>query len=45
VRTIAAEADAICRLARERAPGERFGDFTIRAGIVRAVTEGRFIND
>lgn len=32
------------RYAREREPGEPFGDFTIRAGIVREVTEGRFFN-
>lgn len=38
-------ADALGRYAREREPGEHFGDFTIRAGIVRAVTEGRFFND
>ncbi|WP_324742194.1 NADPH-dependent assimilatory sulfite reductase hemoprotein subunit [Tsuneonella sp. CC-YZS046] len=38
-------ADAIGRYAREREPGEHFGDFTIRAGIVREVTEGRFFND
>jgi len=38
-------ADAIGRYARERQPGEHFGDFTIRAGIVREVTEGRFFND
>jgi len=38
-------ADVIGRFAREREPGERFGDFTIRAGIVREVTEGRFFND
>lgn len=37
--------DVISRYAREREPGERFGDFTIRAGIVREVTEGRFFND
>ena len=37
--------DAIGRYAREREPGEHFGDFTIRAGIVRAVTEGRFFNE
>ncbi|SCW34803.1 sulfite reductase (NADPH) beta subunit [Sphingobium faniae] len=37
--------DALGRYAREREPGEHFGDFTIRAGIVRAVTEGRFFND
>ncbi len=38
-------AEALARYARERKPGERFGDFTIRAGIVREVTEGRFFND
>ncbi len=38
-------ADALGRYARERQPGEHFGDFTIRAGIVREVTEGRFFND
>ena len=38
-------ADAIGQFARERQPGEHFGDFTIRAGIVREVTEGRFFND
>ncbi|NIJ16331.1 NADPH-dependent assimilatory sulfite reductase hemoprotein subunit [Sphingobium vermicomposti] len=38
-------ADALARYARERLPEERFGDFTIRAGIVREVTEGRFFND
>lgn len=37
--------DVIGRYAREREPDERFGDFTIRAGIVREVTEGRFFND
>ncbi len=31
--------------AREREPGERFGDFAIRAGYVAEVTEGRFFND
>lgn len=31
--------------AREREPGERFGDFAIRAGYVVEVTEGRFFND
>ena len=36
---------AIGRYAREREQDERFGDFTIRAGIVREVTEGRFFND
>jgi sulfite reductase (NADPH) hemoprotein beta-component len=38
-------AETIGRYARERLPGEHFGDFTIRAGIVREVTEGRFFND
>lgn len=33
------------RYATERLPGEHFGDFTIRAGIIREVTEGRFSND
>ena len=37
--------DTLGRYAREREPGEHFGDFTIRAGIVRAVTEGRIFND
>lgn len=33
------------RYAKEREPGEHLGDFTIRAGIIREVTEGRFSND
>ncbi|MBW7946976.1 MAG: NADPH-dependent assimilatory sulfite reductase hemoprotein subunit, partial [Sphingomonadaceae bacterium] len=37
--------DVLGRYAQDRLPGERFGDFTIRAGIVREVTEGRFFND
>lgn len=37
--------DMLGRYAKEREPGEHFGDFTIRAGIVREVTEGRFFND
>ncbi|MHB9879028.1 assimilatory sulfite reductase (NADPH) hemoprotein subunit [Pacificimonas sp. ICDLI1SI03] len=37
--------EALGRYAREREAGEHFGDFTIRAGIVRAVTEGRFFNE
>lgn len=37
-------AETIGCYAREREPGEPFGDFTIRAGIVREVTEGRFFN-
>jgi sulfite reductase (NADPH) hemoprotein beta-component len=31
--------------ARDRKPGERFGDFAIRAGYVPEVKEGRFFND
>ena len=38
-------ADTLGRYARDREPGEHFGDFMIRAGIVRPVTEGRFFND
>ena len=38
-------AEALARYARERQPGEHFGDFTIRVGIVREVTEGRLFND
>lgn len=37
-------AETIGRYAREREPGEAFGDFTIRAGIVREVTEGYLFN-
>jgi sulfite reductase (NADPH) hemoprotein beta-component len=37
--------DLLGRYARERLPAERFGDFTIRTGAVREVTEGRFSND
>lgn len=37
--------DALAHYARERLPGEHFGDFTIRVGIVREVMEGRFFND
>lgn len=33
------------RYAQERAAGEHFGDYLIRAGIVAEVTEGRFFND
>jgi sulfite reductase (NADPH) hemoprotein beta-component len=33
------------RFAKERNPGEHFGDFVIRAGIVPAVLEGRHFND
>ena len=37
--------EVLGRHAREREPGERLGDFTIRAGIVREVTEGHLFND
>ncbi len=37
--------DALGRFAADRNPGEHFGDFCIRAGIVAEVTEGRFFND
>jgi sulfite reductase (NADPH) hemoprotein beta-component len=36
---------ALGRFAAERHPGEHFGDFCVRAGIVPEVTEGRFFND
>ncbi|MEO1969479.1 MAG: NADPH-dependent assimilatory sulfite reductase hemoprotein subunit [Sphingomonadaceae bacterium] len=36
---------ALGRFAVEREAGEHFGDFTIRAGIVREVTEGRLFNE
>lgn len=35
----------IGHFARERLPGEHFGDFAIRAGYVAEVKEGRFFND
>lgn len=35
----------ISHFAREREPGEHFGDFAIRAGYVAEVTEGRHFND
>lgn len=37
--------EVLARFARERGVGEHFGDFTIRVGIVRPVTEGRFFNE
>lgn len=37
--------DLFGRYARERHDGERFGDFTIRVGVVREVKEGRAFND
>ncbi|OAO81514.1 assimilatory sulfite reductase (NADPH) hemoprotein subunit [Anoxybacillus flavithermus] len=33
------------RYAKERLPGERFGDFVIRAGIVKETTDGRNFHD
>jgi len=38
-------ADVLGRYTRERQTGEHFGNFTIRVGIVREVTEGRYFND
>jgi sulfite reductase (NADPH) hemoprotein beta-component len=35
----------IAHFAHERLPDERFGDFTIRAGYVAEVKEGRAFND
>ena len=37
--------DLFARFAAERTPGEHFGDYVIRAGIVPEVTEGRHFND
>jgi sulfite reductase (NADPH) hemoprotein beta-component len=37
--------DTLARYAQERQPGERFGDFVIRAGFVAEVKEGRHFND
>ena len=38
-------APIIRRYAKERQEGERFGDFTIRAGYVKATTEGRLFHE
>jgi sulfite reductase (NADPH) hemoprotein beta-component len=38
-------APIIRRNATEREEGERFGDFTIRAGYVKATTEGRMFHE
>jgi len=38
-------APVLRRYAAEREPGERFGDFAIRAGYVREVTSGRTFHD
>lgn len=37
--------DILTRFAADRLPGEHFGDFTIRAGYVAEVREGRAFND
>jgi sulfite reductase (NADPH) hemoprotein beta-component len=37
--------DLFARFARERLPGQHFGDYVIGAGIVPEVTEGRRFND
>ena len=37
--------EVLTRFAAERLPGEHFGDFTIRAGYVAEVREGRAFND
>jgi sulfite reductase (NADPH) hemoprotein beta-component len=37
--------EVIGRFANDREPGERFGDFVIRAGLVPEVKEGRHFND
>jgi sulfite reductase (NADPH) hemoprotein beta-component len=37
--------EVFARFAGERRPGEHFGDFVIRVGIVPEVTEGRHFND
>jgi sulfite reductase (NADPH) hemoprotein beta-component len=38
---VATLAPMIRRFAQERSPGERFGDFVIRAGYVRPTLEGK----
>lgn len=43
-RILAVLGDLLRRYAAERQPGERFGDFVIRAGIVREVRAGRDFN-
>src|SRR3546814_19573766 len=37
--------EVFARYAKERLADERFGDFVVRAGIVREVTEGRMFNE
>ncbi|KIX08393.1 sulfite reductase (NADPH) hemoprotein, beta-component [Rhinocladiella mackenziei CBS 650.93] len=35
----------LARYAKERNPGERFGDWTIRAGIINETTEGKYFHE
>ncbi len=42
---VAALEPIIRRYARERSPGERFGDFVIRAGYVKATRQGKDFHD
>lgn len=42
---LAALDELFSRFAKEREPGEHFGDFVVRAGIVHPATEGRHFND
>jgi sulfite reductase (NADPH) hemoprotein beta-component len=35
----------LSRYAKERTAGERFGDWTIRAGVINETTEGKFFHD
>ena len=42
---VAALEPIIHRYARERNPGERFGDFVIRAGYVKATRQGKDFHD
>lgn len=37
--------DLLARYAKDRQPGERFGDWTIRAGIIHETTEGKTFHD
>jgi sulfite reductase (NADPH) hemoprotein beta-component len=37
--------DLLSRYAKERNDGEHFGDWTIRAGVIKATTEGKFFHD
>ncbi len=42
---LAALDEAFAAYAKDRTPGEHFGDFVVRTGIVPEVKEGRFFND